>query len=198
MLSLDADAITDPSGENATASTECECLLSVYCSWPDHIPHLDGFVARRRCHSWPPFWVVDDAVFGGKYAVLFTNHHLAHGSLLSLHSHDDRLRHFPPANLFSRPHTRATSGSPRFSASQHHDAKSGSSFHKPQSPTQAASRMALLSNPIVRPYRCFVRHATCCNRKYRSLDSLTERQVQAGQSERGYDLPRTLPVFWSH
>ena len=57
--------------------------------------------------------------------------------------------------------------------------------------------MALLSNPIVRRYRFFVRHATRCNRKYRSLDSLTERQVQAGrQSERGYDLPRTLPVFW--
>ena len=45
-----------------------------------YIPHLDGFVARRRYHYWPPFLVVCDAVFDGKFAVPFNNHHLVHGS----------------------------------------------------------------------------------------------------------------------
>lgn len=45
-------------------------------------PTFDGFVARRRCHYWLPFLVVCDAVFDGKFAVPFTNHHLVHGSLL--------------------------------------------------------------------------------------------------------------------
>ena len=82
------------------------------------------------------------------------------------------LRHFSPSeSSLPPPHTYAW-GHLRISTFQRLSAprrQFGSSFHKLQSLTQAASRIALLSNPIVRPYRCFVCHAT-----RRFLDGLTE------------------------